>query len=120
MPLPKTASKPKALSSPGDCTLKPLGDRVVIRRDTADEYTRGGLALPASMIKAEKPRRGLVLAIGDGSILKDGTVHKMSVKVGETVYFNNYPGAEFEHGPERELLVVIREHDILGVDLTAK
>lgn len=115
--MPKAKLKP-AVIKPRKCTLVPFGDRVVIKRDDAESTSGGGILLPAKLIAGDKPKRGIVLAIGAGSILKDGTRHAMTAKVGDRVFFNTYPGCEIEHGPHKELFVIIREHDILAADVS--
>ena len=91
--------------------LQPLGDRVVIRRDESDEKTAGGLYLPDSA--KDKPARGVVVSLGDGRVLDDGTRSPFTVKEGDRVLFLSYAGEEFKFGDEEFLLM--RESDILAV-----
>ncbi len=91
--------------------LQPLGDRVVIRRDESEERTAGGLYLPDSA--QNKPSRGIVVSVGDGRILSDGTRTKFSVKEGDRVFFLSYAGEEFKFGEDE--LLLMREGDILAV-----
>ena len=68
--------------------LQPLGDRVVVQREEAEERTTGGILLPDTA--RDKPTRGTILAVGDGKLLDDGTRGKMQVKVGDRVLFTSY------------------------------
>jgi chaperonin GroES len=93
--------------------IKPLGDRIVIRREEAQEKTSGGILLPDSA--KNKPQRGKVLAVGPGKVRsKDGSVSPLQVKVGDTVLFTNWAGDEFKrsHG---ENVLLMREEDVLAV-----
>ncbi len=91
--------------------LQPLGDRVVVRRDESEEKTAGGLFLPDSA--KDKPARGVVVSLGDGRVLDDGTRSAFTVKEGDRVLFLSYAGEEFKFGDEEFLLM--RESDILAV-----
>ncbi|MER3414852.1 MAG: co-chaperone GroES [Gemmataceae bacterium] len=91
--------------------LKPLGDRLVVKRQEAGEKTRGGIILPDTA--KEKPQIGKVLAVGEGKLLKNGQRKEMQVKVGETVLFSSYAGDEFQVDGEKVLLM--REEDVLAV-----
>jgi chaperonin GroES len=93
--------------------VKPLGDRIVVRRFEAEEKTAGGIVLPDSA--KNKPQRGEVLAVGPGRLLKDGTRRAPQVKVGETVLFTAWAGDEFHQAPTRDAILVMREDDILAV-----
>jgi chaperonin GroES len=92
--------------------VKPLGDRIVIRRFEADEKTAGGIILPDSA--KNKPQKGKVLAIGPGKMLKDGSRRPLQVKEGDTVLFTNWAGDEFKqsHGDN---ILLMREEDVLAV-----
>jgi chaperonin GroES len=92
--------------------VKPLGDRIVIRRFEADEKTAGGILLPDSA--KNKPQKGKVLAIGPGKMLKDGTRRPLQVKEGDVVLFTNWAGDEFKqsHGDN---ILLMREEDVLAV-----
>jgi chaperonin GroES len=92
--------------------IKPLGDRIVIKRVEADEKTAGGILLPDSA--KNKPQQGKVLAVGPGRLLKDGTRRNLQVKVGDTVLFTNWAGDEFKqsHGDN---ILLMREEDVLAV-----
>ena len=92
--------------------IKPLGDRVVIKREEASEKTAGGILLPDTA--KDKPQRGKVLAVGPGKLLKNGTRQPVAVKEGDTVLFTNWAGDEFKqsHGDN---ILLMREEDVLAV-----
>ena len=92
--------------------VKPLGDRIVIRRFESDEKTAGGILLPDTA--KQKPQKGKVLAVGPGKLLKDGTRRPLQVKEGDTVLFTNWAGDEFKqsHGDD---VLLMRADDILAV-----
>jgi chaperonin GroES len=91
--------------------IRPLHDRVVVRRMEDERTTAGGIVIPDSA--AEKPMRGEIIAIGAGKVLDNGDLRALAVKVGEVVLFGKYSGTEFKiNGQE---LVVMREDDIMGV-----
>src|SRR5215467_12545969 len=92
--------------------LKPLGDRVVVEREEAQEKTAGGIVLPDTA--KDKPQKGKVLAVGDGRITKDGKRRDLQVKVGDHVLFTSYAGDEFKIDGEKKVLLM-REDDILAV-----
>ncbi|MGB5450938.1 MAG: co-chaperone GroES [Sedimenticolaceae bacterium] len=91
--------------------IRPLHDRVVVRRKEEETTSPGGIVLPGSA--AEKPVQGEVLAIGKGKILENGDVRPLDVKVGDTVLFGKYSGTEVKINGEEVL--VMREEDIVGV-----
>lgn len=91
--------------------IKPLNDHVLVRRVEAAEMTKGGIVLPDTA--KEKPKEGVVLAVGDGALLKDGTRTKFQVKKEDRVLFSSYAGTEVQY--EGEELLLIREEDILAV-----
>jgi chaperonin GroES len=93
--------------------LKPLGDRIVVRRFEAKETTAGGILLPDSA--KNKPQRGKVLAVGPGKLLKDGTRRDLQVKVGDSILFTNWAGDEFREGQKKEQILLMREEDVLAV-----
>lgn len=91
--------------------IRPLHDRVAVRRLEDERTTAGGIVIPDSA--AEKPMRGEVVAIGAGKILDNGDLRALSVKVGDVVLFGKYSGTEVKiNGRE---LVVMREDDIMGI-----
>jgi chaperonin GroES len=92
--------------------LKPLGDRVIVRRHEAHEKTTGGIILPDNA--KGKPQKGKVLAVGPGKLGKDGKRRSMQVKEGDTVLFTSWAGDEFKERAGDEILVM-REEDLLAV-----
>ena len=91
--------------------IRPLHDRVVVRRKEEETTTPGGIVLPGTA--TEKPVQGEVLAAGHGKILESGQVRPLDVKVGDTVLFGKYSGTEVKVNGEEVL--VMREEDIMGV-----
>jgi chaperonin GroES len=91
--------------------IRPLQDRVIVRRVKEEEKTKGGLFIPDTA--KEKPIEGMVLAVGNGKVLEDGTVRKLDVKEGDRVLFGKYSGTEVKI--EGEDALILREDDILGV-----
>ena len=91
--------------------LRPLHDRVIIKRLEAETKSAGGIVIPDSA--AEKPIKGEVVAVGSGKILEDGKVRPVGVKAGEKVLFGKYSGTEVK--VDGEELLVMREEDIMGV-----
>jgi chaperonin GroES len=91
--------------------IRPLQDRVIVRRVKAEEKTKGGLIIPDTA--KEKPVEAVVLAVGNGKILEDGTVRKLDVVEGDRVLFGKYTGSEVKLDGEDAL--ILREEDILGV-----
>ena len=91
--------------------IKPLGDKVILKRVAADEKTAGGIVLPDSA--QEKPKRGVILAIGNGKLLDDGTRSEMQLKKNDEVLFTSYAGTEIKVGSDDYM--IMDESDILGV-----
>jgi chaperonin GroES len=92
--------------------VRPLGDRLVIRRQEAEEKTAGGILLPDTA--KNQPQKGKVLAVGAGRLLKDGSRRGLQVKVGDTVIFTSWAGEEYKDGQQSNILLM-REEDILAV-----
>ena len=90
--------------------LKPLNDRVLIKRKTETE-SQGGIILTESA--QEKQQQGTVIAVGPGKYTSDGTLQGMQVKVGDTVFFAKYSGVEFDF--DNEDFVIMREEDIVAI-----
>lgn len=91
--------------------IRPLQDRIVVKRLEGDTVTKGGIIIPDSA--KEKPVEGKVVAVGNGKVLKNGKVRPLEVKVGDTVLFGKYSGNEIKlDGVEH---VLIREDDVLAV-----
>src|SRR3569623_2659842 len=91
--------------------LRPLHDRVIVKRIDQETKTASGIVLPEAA--AEKPDQGEVLAIGNGKILEDGKVRPLDVKVGDRVLFGKYSGQAVK--VEGEELLVMREEDIMAI-----
>jgi len=91
--------------------IRPLHDRVLIRRQEEERKTAGGIVIPDSA--TEKPIRGEVIAVGNGKVLENGEKRPLDVKVGDTVLFGKYSGTEVK--VEGEELLVMREEDIMAV-----
>ena len=103
----KAKSRPKTTKT----KIKPLGEKVLIRRQEAEETTRGGIVLPDSA--KEKPQKGKILSVGDGKLLDDGSRAKFQVKVGDTVLFSSYGGTEIK--VDGEELMLMDESEILAI-----
>ncbi|MDA1161874.1 MAG: co-chaperone GroES [Planctomycetota bacterium] len=103
-------TKTQAKASAVKTNLIPLGDRVVLKRDIAEDTTAGGIVLPDSA--RDKPKRGTVVAVGDGHVKNDGTKIALTVKAGDKVLFTSYAGEEINVGDDEFLL--LRESDILA------
>jgi chaperonin GroES len=91
--------------------LRPLHDRVIIKRLEEEKVSAGGIVIPDSA--AEKPIRGEVIAAGNGKILEDGKVRPIAVKKGDKVLFGKYSGTEVK--VDGDELLVMREEDIMAV-----
>jgi len=91
--------------------IRPLHDRILIKRIEEQEVRRGGIIIPDSA--KEKPQEGKVAAVGDGKVLEDGKRVPLDVKVGDRVLFGKYSGSEVKI--EDEEYLILREEDILGV-----
>ncbi len=91
--------------------IRPLHDRVIVRRMEEERTSAGGIVIPDSA--TEKPAQGEILAVGKGKISEAGDVTPLDVKVGDKVLFGKYAGTEVK--VEGEELLVMREEDIMGV-----
>ena len=91
--------------------IRPLQDRVIVRRVSEETTTKGGLFIPDSA--KEKPVQGNVVAVGNGKVLENGTVRKLDIKEGDRVLFGKYSGTEVKLDGEEHL--ILREDEILGV-----
>lgn len=100
----------KKAASGGGIRIVPLGDKVVLKRQSASETTAGGIVLPDTA--QDKPQKGEVVAVGDGHVRNDGTRVPLTVKEGDRVIFSSYAGDEIKIGDEEYLLM--RESDILA------
>ena len=91
--------------------IRPLHDRLIVKRLDEDKTSPGGIVIPDSA--AEKPIQGKVLAVGKGKILENGTVRPCDVKVGDKVLFGKYGGTEVKIDGEE--LLVMREEDVMAI-----
>ena len=91
--------------------IRPLQDRIIVRRIEEEEKTKGGIIIPDSA--KEKPMEGEVIAVGTGKILENGTKHPLEVKAGDRVLFGKYAGTEIKIDEVEHL--IMREDDILGI-----
>ncbi len=91
--------------------IRPLHDRVLIKRVEEEQKTKGGIIIPDTA--KEKPAEGKVVAVGSGRILEDGKVRALDVKKGDRVLFGKYSGTEVK--VDGDELIIMREEDILGV-----
>jgi chaperonin GroES len=91
--------------------IKPLGDKIVVKRLEAETKTAGGIVLPDSA--KEKPKRGKVIAVGDGKMLENGKRAALSVKKGDEVVFTSYAGTEVKVSGEE--LIIMNESDVLAI-----
>ena len=91
--------------------IRPLHDRVIVKRIEEERKTAGGIVIPDNA--AEKPDQGEVLAIGTGKIMDDGKVRPLAVKVGDRVLFGKYSGSSVKMDGDE--LLVMREEDLMGV-----
>ena len=91
-------------------SLRPLDDRIVVRRLEAEEKTEGGIVLPDTA--KEKPQRGEVLAVGEGKLNDNGKRSKLEVALSDTVLFGKYAGTEVK--VQGEELIIMRESDVLA------
>lgn len=91
--------------------IRPLQDRILVKRIEEEEKTKGGIIIPDSA--KEKPQEGMVVAVGNGRVAEDGTTRPLDVKKGDKVLFGKYGGTEVNVDGEEHL--IIREDDILGI-----
>lgn len=91
--------------------LKPLNDRIVVKRMEEEEKTAGGIIIPDTA--KEKPQQGKVLAVGDGKIAENGKRTPLTVKEGDRILFSKYAGTDIK--VEGEELLIMREDDVLAI-----
>jgi len=91
--------------------IRPLQDRVIVKRLAEEEKTKGGIIIPDSA--KEKPQEGKVVAVGKGKVADDGKLIKLDVKAGDRILFSKYAGSEVKIDGEEHL--IMREDDILGI-----
>jgi len=91
--------------------IKPLGDRVLVKRIKEEDKTKGGIIIPDTA--KEKPQEGKVVAVGRGKVAEDGKLVPPEVRVGDKILFGKYSGSEIKLDGEEH--IVLREDDILGI-----
>ena len=91
--------------------IRPLQDRVIVKRIAEEEKTKGGIIIPDTA--KEKPQEGKIVAVGKGKVNDDGKLTALDVKVGDKILFGKYSGSEIKLNGEEHL--IMREEDILGV-----
>lgn len=91
--------------------IKPLHDRILVKRLEEDEKTKGGIIIPDSA--KEKPAEGEIIAVGTGKVSEDGKVTPLAVKVGDKVLYSKYAGTEVKVDGQEYLMM--REEDVLGI-----
>jgi chaperonin GroES len=91
--------------------IRPLQDRIVVKRIEGESKTKGGIIIPDTA--KEKPIQGKVVAVGNGKVLKDGKTRPVDVKVGDTILFGKYSGTEIKLDGEEH--IILREDDVLAV-----
>jgi len=91
--------------------IKPLGDRILVKRVEGEEKSKGGIIIPDSA--KEKPQEGKVVAVGKGKTTEDGKLIPLEVKEGDRILFGKYSGSEVKLNGEEHL--IMREDDILGI-----
>jgi len=91
--------------------IKPLHDRVIVKRIEDEETTKGGIIIPDSA--KEKPSEGKITAVGNGKVLEDGSRQPLEVKKGDKVLFGKYAGTEIKIDGEEHL--IMREDDIIAI-----
>jgi chaperonin GroES len=101
----------KTVTEKNTMKIRPLQDRVIVKRVQEEEKTKGGIIIPDTA--KEKPIEGEVIAVGNGKILEDGKVRPLDIKAGDRVLFSKYAGTEIKIDGTEHLMM--REEDILGV-----
>ena len=91
--------------------IRPLHDRVIVKRTEEEGTTKGGIIIPDSA--KEKPAEGLVVAVGNGKIMENGEVKALDVKIGDRILFGKYAGTEVNIESEEHL--IMREDDIIAI-----
>ena len=95
-------------------TIRPLQDRLIVKRLDNTEKTASGLYIPDTA--KEKPQQGKVIAVGKGKICEDGSIRPLDIKEGDTIVFGKYSGQEIK--VDSEELLILREDDVYGVVVT--
>ncbi len=111
-PAPKSSTSTRSSSSAGNLKLRPLGDKILVKRDEAEDRTASGIYLPEQA--KDKPKTGVVQAVGDGALNSDtGDRVPLTVKKGDRVIFSSYAGAEIKlDGVE---LLIMSEDEVLAI-----
>ncbi len=91
--------------------IRPLQDRVILKRVKEEEKTKGGIIIPDTA--KEKPMQGEIMAVGPGKTTEDGKLHKLEVKPGDRILMSKYAGSEVKIDGEE--FVILREDDVLGI-----
>ena len=91
--------------------IRPLGDRILVKRLEQEQKTKGGIIIPDTA--QEKPQEAEVVAVGDGRVLEDGSKRRLELKVGEKILFTKYSGTEIKLDGTEHL--ILKEEDVLGV-----
>jgi len=91
--------------------IRPLHDRLIVKRVSEENKTKGGIIIPDSA--KEKPLEGKVIAVGNGKLMDDGKLRPLDIKAGDTILFSKYAGTEIKIEGEEHL--ILREEDVLGV-----
>lgn len=91
--------------------IRPLGDRILVKRIKEEENTKGGIIIPDTA--KEKPQEGKVVAVGKGKLNEDGKLIPLEVKAGDKILFGKYSGSEIKLEGEEHL--ILREDDVLGI-----
>ncbi|MHB8416892.1 MAG: co-chaperone GroES [Myxococcales bacterium] len=91
--------------------IRPLQDRLIVKRVAEEEKTKGGIIIPDTA--KEKPLEGKVIAVGNGKVLEDGKVRPLDIRAGDRILFGKYAGTEVKIEGEDHL--ILREEDVLGV-----
>lgn len=91
--------------------IKPLQDRILVKRIEEEEKTKGGIIIPDAA--KEKPQEAIVVAVGDGKVLDNGQKLALTVRVGDKILFGKYSGTEIKVDGEEHL--ILREDDVLGI-----
>ena len=113
-PLPKRASRPAPTLAPGKTrtmNFRPLHDRVLVRRVTAEEKTAGGIIIPDTA--KEKPQEGEVVSVGPGTLNDKGELRALDVNAGDRILFGKWSGTEVKL--DNEELLIMKESDIMGI-----
>lgn len=91
--------------------LRPLHDRILLKRTSDEEKTKGGIIIPESA--KEKPQEAKVIAVGTGRVMEDGKISPLAVKVGDKVLFSKYAGTDVKINGEEH--IIVKEEEILGI-----